>query len=65
MGKLPDGGDWLWGKLGLAPVGRAILSNLYSNFLLMDVAVPCPYSLASAGPVLESAVFVVGPQALW
>ena len=56
MGKLPDGRDWLWGKLGLALVGRAILSNLHSKFLPMDVAVPCPYSLVSGGPLLESAV---------
>ena len=25
--KLPDGRDWLWGKLGLALVGRAMLSE--------------------------------------
>ena len=24
---LPDGRDWLWGKLGLALVGRAMLSK--------------------------------------
>jgi len=23
--RLPDGRDWLWGKLGLALVGRALL----------------------------------------
>ena len=27
MFKLPDGRDWLWGKLGLALVGRAVLSK--------------------------------------
>jgi len=25
--KLPDGRDWWWGKLGLALVGRALLSK--------------------------------------
>ena len=25
--KFPDGRDWLWGKLGLALVGRATLSK--------------------------------------
>ena len=27
MCKLPDGGDWLWEKLDLALVGRALLSK--------------------------------------
>jgi len=26
--KLPDERDWLWGKLGLALVGRVLLSKL-------------------------------------
>ena len=28
--KLPDGKDWLWGKLGLVPVGKATLSSVQS-----------------------------------
>ena len=27
MCKLPDGRDWLWGQLGLALMGRAVLSK--------------------------------------
>ena len=34
---LPDGRDWLWGNLGLAPVGKAMLRK--SNFLLLGGAV--------------------------
>ena len=30
--KLPDGRDWLWGKLGLALVGRARLSKSSAQF---------------------------------
>ena len=41
--KLPDGRDWLWGNLGLALIGRAMLR---ANFLLMGGAVSPPCSLA-------------------
>ena len=27
LGKLPDGGDWVWGKLGLVLVGKARLNK--------------------------------------
>jgi len=30
--KLPDGKDWMWGKLGLALVGKAILSKSLIKF---------------------------------
>jgi len=30
--KLPDGRDWLWGKLGLALVGKAMLSKSLIQF---------------------------------
>ena len=30
--KLPDGKDWLWENLGLALVGRAMLSNSLIQF---------------------------------
>ena len=43
--KLPDGRDWLWGKLDLALVARPSLVNLESNFLLMGGAVFLPYCL--------------------
>ena len=33
--KLPDGRDWWWGKLGLALVGRALLSKVLVQYLLM------------------------------
>ena len=32
MWKLPDGRDWLWGKLGLALVGKAMLSKSLIQF---------------------------------
>ena len=39
--KLPDGRDWWWGKLGLALVGRALLSKVLVQYLLMGrVALP-------------------------
>ena len=46
--KLPDGKDWLWGKLGLALVGWATFQplNLSTNLLLMGEAVFPPCSLA-------------------
>ena len=44
--KLPDGRQWLWGKLGLVLMGGAMLSNTESNFLLMGEAVFPPYCLA-------------------
>ena len=44
--KLPDGRDWLWEKLGLALVGKAILSKSLSSFLLMGRAVLPPCSWA-------------------
>ena len=42
---LPDGRDWWWEKLGLALLGRALLSEvlhvLQFSYLLMDgVALP-------------------------
>ena len=30
--KLPDGRDWLWGKLGLTLVGKAMLSKSLTQF---------------------------------
>ena len=30
--KLPDGRDWLWGKLGLALVGKAMLNKSLIQF---------------------------------
>jgi len=30
--KLPDGRDWLWGKLGFALVGKAMLSKSLIQF---------------------------------
>ena len=41
--KLPDGRDWLRGKLGLVLMGGAIFSKSLSNFLLKGRAVfpPC------------------------
>ena len=30
--KLPDGRDWLWGELGLALVGKAMLSKYLIQF---------------------------------
>ena len=30
--KLPDGRDWLWGKLGLVPMGRVMLSKSLIQF---------------------------------
>ena len=35
MCKLPDVRDWWWGKLGLALVGRALLSKVLVQYLLM------------------------------
>ena len=32
--KLPDGKDWLWGKLSLALVGRAMLSKSLIQFFV-------------------------------
>ena len=32
MWKLPDGRDWLWGKLGLTLVGKAMLSKSLTQF---------------------------------
>ena len=32
MWKLPDGKDWLWGHLGLALMGRAMLSKSLIQF---------------------------------
>ena len=32
--KLPDGRDWLWGKLGLVLVGKAMLSKSLIKFSL-------------------------------
>ena len=32
MWKLPDGRDWLWGELGLALVGKAMLSKYLIQF---------------------------------
>ena len=41
MCKLPDGRDWWWEKLGLALVGRALLSKVLVQYLLMGrVALP-------------------------
>ena len=44
--KLLDGRDWWWGKLGLALVGRALLSSLVKpepNYLLMSEVGPLPW----------------------
>ena len=35
--KLPDEKDWLWVKLGLAQVGRAMLSKSLFIYLFIDV----------------------------
>ena len=35
MCKLTDGRDWLWGTLGLALVGKAMLSKSLMQFLFM------------------------------
>ena len=32
MGKFPDGKDWLWGNLGLALMGGAMLSKSLIQF---------------------------------
>ena len=37
--KLLDGRDWLWGKLGLALVGRTMLSISLIQFSVMGGAV--------------------------
>ena len=38
-------GDWLWGKLGLVLLGRAMLSKSLIQFLLMDGALFPPFCL--------------------
>ena len=44
MCKLPDGRGWQWEKLGLALVGRALLSKaLKSNYFLMGGVVLSPW----------------------
>ena len=42
---LPDGRDWLRGKLGLVLISRAMLSKTLIQFLLMGGAVFPPYCL--------------------
>ena len=55
------GGTGCGENRSLALVGRAMLSKIIkSNFLPMDGAVLPPCSLACSGPILESAVFMVG-----
>ena len=46
--KLPDGRDWLWGKLGLALVGRATLSKSLIRFS------PDGWCCAPGGPVVKT-----------
>ena len=62
--RIPDGRDWLWGKLLLALVGTSMISKFYSNFLLTVGSMLLPCNLAWCGPVLESAVFS-RLQGLW
>ena len=45
--KLLDGRDWLWGKLGLALVGRALLRKSLIQFSADSEAVLPPCSLAA------------------
>ena len=53
MCKLPHGRDWLWGKLGLTLVGRAMLNISLIQFSADGAAVLPPCNLASGDPVLE------------
>ena len=61
--KLSDGRDWLWRKLGLDLVGRAMFNKSLIQFSAGSVLPP--YSLAWGDPVLESTVSMVGLQPLW
>ena len=51
--KLPDGRDWLKGKLGLVLMCRAVLSKSYSDFLLMGGAVFPPSCLTWGQTMVE------------
>ena len=55
MCKLPDGRDWQWEKLGLALVGRAMLSETLI-FLSADGHLGCFYVLA----IINSAAMKIG-----
>ena len=58
MCKLPDGRDWQWEKLGLALVGRALLSKA---LIQLSANVLPPWSLFGLrDPALGSAGFMVG-----
>ena len=46
LGKLPDGRGWLWGRLGLDLLGRAMLSKSLIQFLLKGGALFPPCCLA-------------------
>ena len=69
--KLPAGRDWLWGKLGLALVGRAMLSKSLVQFSVDGrscacTAPPTPspvLCLAGDRPVLESIGYMIGLMA--
>ena len=50
---LPDGRNWLWVKLGLALVGKAMLGKSLIQFSADGAAVLPPCNLASGDPVLE------------
>ena len=69
--KLPNGRDWLWGKLGLALVGRAMLSKLLVQFSVDGGSCACTppptpspvCCLAWDSPVLESIGSMIGLMA--
>ena len=55
--ELPDGRDWLWGKLGLVLMGgEGLCSVNLSSFLLMNEVVLPQSSLARGSLVLGSCI---------
>ena len=46
--KLPDGRDWLWGKLGLALVGKAMLSKSLIQFMTLSICLTLSFLPPSA-----------------
>ena len=60
LGKFPNGRDWLCGKLGLALVGRAMLSESFIQLPADGGACAPSMYFGLRWPILESAVSVFG-----